>query len=74
MTKYIALDIGCIECGEPSHVLGIFNNYASAEQACMKAELLQLTNWVGQHDFYVEEIEHEDTEYIPSYGAKKVSK
>lgn len=71
MTKYVALDIGCIECGEPSHVLGIFNTPAGAAQACMKAEKLQEKNWMGAHDFYVEEIEDEDTEYIPSYGKVK---
>lgn len=68
MAKYVALDIGCIECGEPSHVLGIFNDPVDAGLVCVKAEKLQAKNWMGQHEFYVEEIEDEDTEYLPSYG------
>lgn len=68
MAKYIALDIGCIECGEASHVLGIFNDSVAAALTCMKAGKLQAENWEGEHEFYVEKIEDEDTEYIPSYG------
>lgn len=31
--KYLAMDIGCIECGEDSRVIGIYDTQAEAEEA-----------------------------------------
>ena len=42
---YIALDIGCIECGEDSHILGIFKDKNEAEKVIMKHEEKQSNNW-----------------------------
>lgn len=30
--KYVLADIGCIECGEKSSLLGIFNNLKEANE------------------------------------------
>ena len=30
--KYVVLDIGCIECGEQSAILGIFDNKQKAKE------------------------------------------
>lgn len=56
MTYYVAVDIGCIECGESSAVLGIFTDQPAAEAACERAEAKQAANWRGQHSFEVFEI------------------
>jgi hypothetical protein len=56
--QYIALDVGCIECGELSHVLGIFDNKTEAEAICRAAEAVQRENWKGQHSFEVLTVEN----------------
>lgn len=33
MKVFVAVDIGCIECGEDSGVIGIFKTEAAAQQA-----------------------------------------
>ena len=50
-TKYIAFDIGCIECGEPSKLIGIFDSREKAQAACDEAEEIQQKpeNWTGEH-------------------------
>ena len=53
MTHYVAVDIGCIECSEPSAVLGIFTDESVAESVCAKEEEWQKSNWHGQHSFAV---------------------
>lgn len=60
MTKFLAFDIGCLECGESSQVLGVFNTEIEAEACCDKAHELQSLNWTGQHHFEVFPIEIED--------------
>jgi hypothetical protein len=49
---WLALDIGCIECGEESAVLGLFATEKEAEAVCIAAEEEQSKNWHGQHDFW----------------------
>ena len=34
--KYIVVDIGCIECGEPSDILGVFTDRQKAEEVMKK--------------------------------------
>lgn len=51
--KYIAMDIGCIECGEDSRLLGVFATEAEAEAACKVAREKQAANWYGQHSMEV---------------------
>jgi hypothetical protein len=60
MILYVAMDIGCLECGmysEPSTVLGIFKIRKEAEDACVKAsaqfEVLSEDHWPGHHEFRV---------------------
>ena len=48
---YVAVDIGCIECGEPSNVIGVFTTKEAAEEACEDHETRQEANWKGDHSF-----------------------
>ena len=50
---FVAVDIGCIECGEDSNVLGIFTTKEQAETACGAASDKQVKNWHGEHRFHV---------------------
>jgi hypothetical protein len=53
MKKYLAFDIGCIECGEESQVIGIYSRRSEAQDAAAKAREKQAKNWEGQHSFEV---------------------
>lgn len=53
---FVAVDIGCIECGEQSSVLGVFDNEEAAELVRDKAQKKQSKEWKGQHDFQVFEV------------------
>ena len=64
---YVALDIGCIECGEPTEVLGIFTDEKIAEKVCEKNEKRQEAHWRGQHNFGVWKISELDKEYEVDY-------
>lgn len=62
-TKYLAMDIGCIECGESSKVIGIFKTKELAEKA-IEDYVDPNHKWgkegrIGQH--YEEIFEIEDT-------------
>jgi hypothetical protein len=59
-TYYVAVDIGCIECGESSNVLGIFDDESSAQKACDEASDIQAKNWHGQHNFEVFRVDKDD--------------
>jgi hypothetical protein len=50
---YVAVDIGCIECGEESSVLGVFVNKKDAEKVIADAAKRQRENWTGQHSFEI---------------------
>lgn len=50
---YIAVDIGCIECGEESSVIGIFKDKGLAEKACRREQEIQKENWHGEHHFEI---------------------
>lgn len=58
--KYVVVDIGCIECGEPSSVLGIFTDKEKAIEISKKCEEYQEKNWTGQHDFEIYEVDKEN--------------
>ncbi|MDR1662520.1 MAG: hypothetical protein LBR95_08895 [Azoarcus sp.] len=49
---FIVMDIGCLECGEPSHLVGL---YASQDEAKAEASRLQrdFGFTTGQHSFEV---------------------
>lgn len=57
---YVAMDIGCLECGESSDLLGIFTRKEEAEQVLEIAKKKQEDDWHGEHSFelfeYVEEV------------------
>lgn len=59
--KYLAFDIGCIECGEESGVVGIYPTELEAKAAI--TEYLDggtswgRTGWIGQHSVEVFEVE-----------------
>lgn len=59
---YVAVDIGCIECGEDSKVLGIFKSESKAQEVCDKAEADQREDWQGQHNFFVEALDIVDVQ------------
>lgn len=53
MTVFVAVDIGCLECCEPSALLGIFEDESDAVAACESAKVEQEKDWHGSHDFRV---------------------
>lgn len=58
MAKYwLAFDIGCIECGEGSSVIGVYKTEEAADAACDKEEERQKANWGGEHRMESYEIE-----------------
>ena len=66
MKKYLVFDVGCIECGESSAVVGLYANREQAEKSAKE----YITNepndcdsswgrkdWHGQHSIEIFEIE-----------------
>ena len=64
---YVAVDIGCIECGESSHVLGIFTKKEKAYEVIHDHKKRQQENWSGQHFFEVFNIDEINKEYKVEY-------
>lgn len=64
---YVALDVGCIECGESSAVLGIFTDSDEAKQVCDEHYDRQLKEWGGEHSFEVHVVEGIDLENRVEY-------
>lgn len=51
MSQFVAVDIGCIECGESSALIGVYDTHESAQQAC---DTWQEVGWRGgQHSYEV---------------------
>ncbi len=43
---YVAMDLGCMECGVSSSLIGVFLSKKAAEDACAAAEVLyDSTEW-----------------------------
>ena len=59
------MDIGCIECGEESNLVGIFDTAEEASSALTEEAAIQRENWTGQHYF-------ELYEYDPSTKTSKL--
>lgn len=55
--RWLAFDIGCIECGEPSAVVGVFDTRDGAKAAAKEARERQAADWHGQHEFAVFDLE-----------------
>ena len=53
MNKYMVFDVGCIECGEPSRIVGFFATISEAKAASDGAKQEQSANWAGQHSFEI---------------------
>ena len=53
---YVAVDVGCIECGEETTVIGIYESKERAEAVLAKAREEQEKNWNGQHVFECHEV------------------
>ena len=47
--RWLAFDIGCIECGEGSAVIGTYDTEDEADAACAEAGEEQARDWHGQH-------------------------
>jgi hypothetical protein len=54
--KYLAFDIGCIECGEQSAIIGVYDTEGAAKAACEIAAAKQADDWHGQHSMEVFEL------------------
>lgn len=50
---FIVVDIGCIECGEGSRIVGVFALEEDAKTAASEAEDWQRDHWEGQHYFEI---------------------
>lgn len=57
MKRWLAFDIGCLECGEDSDVIGVFDTEEEALAAAKEARERQEANWSGQHSFRVFDLE-----------------
>ena len=64
---YVAVDVGCIECGEETSVLGVFTDPIKAEQVCDEHSDRQAENWNGSHSFEVHTVEGVDIENRVEY-------
>lgn len=51
--KYMVFDVGCIECGEGSEIVGLYKTLTTAKTARTKAEAKQKEDWHGQHEFLI---------------------
>lgn len=60
---YVALDIGCMECGERSGLIGFYTTRTGAESAVRDARDRQSLDWQGQHEFLIL-----DTRDVDSYS------
>ena len=69
--KYVVVDVGCLECGEESSVLGIFTDRKKAEEIMKKCKEYQSEHWMGQHYFFIEEIK-EENKLVNDYYKEKI--
>ena len=64
---FVAVDIGCIECGEESAVLGVFTSEEKANEVLTDHKKRQDENWCGQHHFEAFEINGIDVVHRREY-------
>lgn len=53
MSGFMVFDVGCIECGESSGVVGIYATRAEAKAGRAAARERWAAAWHGDHDFLV---------------------
>lgn len=70
--RYLVFDIGCIECCEPSGIVGIYRTRDKAYAACNEAADRQAADWQGQHRFHVYDLADRGdySDYTPLKGSK----
>lgn len=51
--RWLLMDIGCLECGEPSRVVGVFSNESAATQLQERLTAGDIVKKNGQHRFVV---------------------
>lgn len=68
---WMAFDVGCYECGEPSGLIGLYATEAEARAACDEAATLQAADWTGQHAMQVHNLVDESqwSSYRPRVNA-----
>lgn len=54
---FVAVDVGCIECGEESAVIGVFTTEEKATTVLDEHRKRQCKKWRGQHSFECFEID-----------------
>ena len=64
---FVAVDIGCIECGEESAVLGVFTSKEKADEVLYEHHERQHENWFGQHSFECFEVDGIDVIHKQKY-------
>lgn len=64
---FVAVDVGCIECGEESAVLGVFTSEEKAQEVLNDHMNRQSKNWRGQHSFEFFEIDGIDVVHRREY-------
>lgn len=67
MTVYVVVDVGCIECGEPSDVIGVFTDRGVAEMVADDCIDLQQLRWRGEHQYIVQEAKVDELANVPYY-------
>lgn len=51
--RWLVFDIGCIECGEESDIVGLYDTKEEAVAASIVASEKQQQHWSGQHEFEI---------------------
>lgn len=67
MSKYIVVNIGCIECGVSSNIVGVFSDKARADQVAEDCNNRLSWREGGQNDYQVFDLPDPDViaaEYI----------
>lgn len=67
MKYYVLVDIGCIECGEESEVIGIYTDEKEAKRVGKEHKKRQREHWYGQHSFEIFEIDEINKTYKVEY-------
>lgn len=60
MPRYILVNIGCIECGVPSDIVGIFSSLEKAEELQRRCDKQHRWRYGGQNDFEIFEEPEQD--------------
>lgn len=64
---WVAVDIGCIECGEESAVLGVFTDEGMAKVVTSEHQSRQSAGWTGQHEFMIFPVDDVNVEHRREY-------